>query len=104
MNNDYQMHRLTLGINLFYGLQFFRAAYLPNKIDMKRVPFLSLIAILAALCNQGSGQDLVLNDLEYFEVQGVNILVYSNLFTGGFRDYEFPGWKMRGNKKLRIGI
>ncbi len=31
-------------------------------------------------------QDLLkLNDLEYFETQGVNVLVYNNLFTGGFQ-------------------
>ncbi len=58
---------------------------------MKRATFLSLITILAALCNQGSGQDLVLNDLGYFEVRGVNILVYSNLFTGGFNDEKTAG-------------
>ena len=33
-----------------------------------------------------SGQELKLNKLEYFETQGVNVLVYNNLFTGGFND------------------
>ena len=37
------------------------------------------------------GQDLKLNDLEYFETQGVNILVYNNLFTGGFNDEKNAG-------------
>ncbi len=36
-------------------------------------------------------QDLKLNDLEYFETQGVNVLVYSNLFTGGFNDEKNAG-------------
>ena len=29
-------------------------------------------------------QDILLNDLEYFERQGVNVLVFSNSFNGGF--------------------
>src|SRR5690606_34979706 len=29
--------------------------------------------------------------LEYFEKQGVNVLVYSNLFTGGFNDEKNAG-------------
>jgi len=36
-------------------------------------------------------QDLKLNDLEYFEKQGVSVLVYSNLFTGGFNDEKNAG-------------
>lgn len=36
-------------------------------------------------------QDLKLNDLEYFEKQGVNVLVYNNLFTGGFNDEKTAG-------------
>jgi len=38
-----------------------------------------------------SAQDLRLNDLEYFERQGVNILVYSNTFNGGFNDEKNSG-------------
>ena len=33
----------------------------------------------------------MLNDLEYFEEQGVNVLVYSNLFSGGFNDEKNSG-------------
>lgn len=40
-----------------------------------------------ALC----AQDLQLNDLEYFERQGVNILVFSNSFNGGFNDEKNSG-------------
>ena len=36
-------------------------------------------------------QDLHLNDLEYFERQGVNILVFSNSFNGGFNDEKNSG-------------
>jgi hypothetical protein len=53
---------------------------------MKRLTFLSVLLLFLAAFNFASGQDLKLNDLEYFETQGVNVLVYSNLFTGGFND------------------
>ncbi len=58
---------------------------------MKRLKLSSLVVLLLAAFNFASGQDLILNDLEYFETQGVNILVYSNLFTGGFNDEKNAG-------------
>jgi endoglucanase len=58
---------------------------------MKRLTFLSLIVLLLAACNNDSSQDLILNDLGYFETQGVNVLVYNNLFTGGFNDEKTAG-------------
>ena len=58
---------------------------------MKRLTFLSLVALLLAACKPASNQDMILNDLEYFEMQGVNVLVYSNLFTGGFNDEKTAG-------------
>lgn len=52
----------------------------------------SLAAILLFIASvHVTGQDLKLNDLEYFETQGVNILVYNNLFTGGFNDEKTAG-------------
>ena len=36
-------------------------------------------------------QDLRLNELDYFERQGVNILVFSNSFNGGFNDEKNSG-------------
>ena len=36
-------------------------------------------------------QDLRLNELEYFERQGVNVLVFSNSFNGGFNDEKNSG-------------
>jgi hypothetical protein len=51
---------------------------------------LFLIALIVQI-NFASGQDLTLNKLEYFETQGVNILVYNNLFTGGFNDEKTAG-------------
>lgn len=46
-------------------------------------------AILAVTI--GKAQDLRLNDLDYFERQGVNVLVYSNNFNGGFNDEKNSG-------------
>ncbi|MBO4657292.1 MAG: glycoside hydrolase family 9 protein [Bacteroidales bacterium] len=58
---------------------------------MKKLLFLSLMLALVASCNQSSKPDLKLNDLEYFETQGVNVWVYSNLFSGGFNDEKDSG-------------
>jgi endoglucanase len=58
---------------------------------MKKQTFLSLVVLLPTALNHGWCQDLKLNDLEYFETQGVNILVYNNLFTGGFNDEKNAG-------------
>ncbi len=52
---------------------------------------LLLITLVFAAFNKGSGQELKLNELEYFEMQGVNFLVYNNLFTGGFNDEKNAG-------------
>lgn len=58
---------------------------------MKRQKSLSVLLATLAVCLNASAQDLKLNDLEYFETQGVNILVYNNLFTGGFNDEKNAG-------------
>jgi endoglucanase len=58
---------------------------------MKALTFLSFVLLLLTPFNDASGQDLKLNDLDYFEKQGVNVLVYSNLFTGGFNDEKNAG-------------
>ena len=57
---------------------------------MKKLPFLSVLLLFLTF-NNSHGQDLKINDLEYFETQGVNVLVYSNLFTGGFNDEKNAG-------------
>ena len=51
--------------------------------------FLPLVALAA--CCRPAASDLKLNDLEYFERQGVNVLVYSNTFSGGFNDEKNSG-------------
>lgn len=58
---------------------------------MKKIIFFITNAVLLSVCSRVSSQNLILNDLEYFEKQGVNILVYSNLFTGGFNDEKDAG-------------
>jgi hypothetical protein len=58
---------------------------------MKRLTFLTFGVLLSGAFNYASSQDLILNDLEYFETQGVNVLVYNNLFTGGFNDEKTAG-------------
>ena len=52
--------------------------------------FILLMAglFVASLCQ---AQGLQLNDLEYFERQGVNVLVFSNSFNGGFNDEKDSG-------------
>jgi len=58
---------------------------------MKRLTTSILVMLLLVAFKSASGQDLKLNDLEYFQTQGVNVLVYSNLFTGGFNDEKTAG-------------
>ena len=57
---------------------------------MKKIITLSF-SILFLLYNNLFSQELRLNDLEYFETNGVNYLVYNNLFTGGFNDEKNAG-------------
>jgi hypothetical protein len=58
---------------------------------MKKVTLFSFLLLLLAACTNNSESELKLNDLEYFETQGVNVLVYNNLFTGGFNDEKNAG-------------
>ena len=50
----------------------------------------SMCFFLLVACGM-KAQDLKLNDLEYFERQGVNVLVFSNSFNGGFNDEKNSG-------------
>lgn len=61
-------------------------------MTMRRILILFSIATFFITCSMHvSGQNLKINDLDYFETQGVNVLVYSNLFTGGFNDEKNAG-------------
>ena len=50
-----------------------------------------LSLLLLAVPFIGNAQNLKLNDREYFERQGVNVLVFSNNFNGGFNDEKNSG-------------
>ncbi|MEJ2005457.1 MAG: glycoside hydrolase, partial [Cyclobacteriaceae bacterium] len=52
---------------------------------------LSLALLLVSAFHYGTSQEFKLNELEYFERNGVNVLVYNNLFTGGFNDEKTAG-------------
>ena len=54
---------------------------------MKRMIAIAILMAAAA----GYAQNLQLNDREYFERQGVNVLVFSNSFNGGFNDEKNSG-------------
>lgn len=55
---------------------------------MKNLLSLFVVAMMSPACH---AQDLHLNDREYFEQQGVNVLVFSNNFNGGFNDEKNSG-------------
>jgi endoglucanase len=61
---------------------------------MKGFTFLSVAVLFSATFNFAWSQELKLNDLEYFEKQGVNFLVYNNQFTGGFNDEKTAGLEL----------
>ena len=50
---------------------------------MMKQLFIMLSLLVAGVCK---AQNLQLNDKEYFERQGVNVLIFSNSFNGGFND------------------
>ena len=57
---------------------------------MKKQLSLFAAVLLFAAC-QSEAPDLKLNDLGYFERQGVNVLVFNNPFSGGFNDEKDSG-------------
>lgn len=62
---------------------------------MKYISSLVLSICLLAACNASKeDKTLALNDLEYFEQQNVNVLVFSNTFNGGFNDEKNSGIEM----------
>ncbi|MBO7049850.1 MAG: glycoside hydrolase family 9 protein [Bacteroidaceae bacterium] len=60
---------------------------------MKRTLLLLCAALAIAACENAPEKagPLKLNDKEYFETQGVNVLVFSNTFSGGFNDEKNSG-------------
>ena len=57
---------------------------------MKKTLIFALPVFLLAACAPKDNQ-LKINDLDYFEERGVNVLVYSNSFDGGFNDEKNSG-------------
>lgn len=62
--------------------------YMKRHSNMKKLLF--VMAGLLAMTTIHA-QELRLNDLDYFECQGVNLLVFSNSFNGGFNDEKNSG-------------
>ena len=60
---------------------------------MRKTTILALcfFGAMQANAQTASNENLRLNDLEYFERQGVNVLVFSNSFNGGFNDEKNSG-------------
>ncbi|MCQ2229022.1 MAG: glycoside hydrolase family 9 protein [Bacteroidales bacterium] len=57
----------------------------------KNILYVVTVLAFTACGNKSLNQDLKLNELEYFEKQGVNVLVYCNNFNGGFNDEKNSG-------------
>ena len=59
---------------------------------MRKILTLCVAASAALLlAKPAQAQTLTLNDLGYFEARGTNVLVYNNLYNGGFYDEKFAG-------------
>ena len=58
---------------------------------MRKTSFFVFPLLALAACSRPAGTELRLNDREYFERQGVNVLVFSNTFSGGFNDEKNSG-------------
>lgn len=52
---------------------------------------ITLAALAAFATLQANAQTMKLNELEYFEERGTNVLVYNNIYDGGFYDEKFAG-------------
>ncbi len=61
------------------------------KQFFKLFPLAAASLFVFAACNSAENKDLKINDLEYFANRGVNVLVYSNTFSGGFNDEKDSG-------------
>jgi len=57
----------------------------------KKVEFLTLVVIIFIIALNVFSQDLIINNLGYFEKPGLNILVFSNRYTGYFFDEKTAG-------------
>ena len=71
----------------------------------KLVSFFSLVVLSATLSAGVHAQDLKLGELGYFEARGTNVLVYNNIYNGGFYDEKFAGLEIiqRGERLVTGG-
>lgn len=64
---------------------------------LKKIAYMATMALPAmsllftASCSQKGTDSFIMNDLEYFEKTGSNVLVYSNIYNGGFCDEKLAG-------------
>ncbi|MCQ2074437.1 MAG: glycoside hydrolase family 9 protein [Bacteroidaceae bacterium] len=58
---------------------------------MKTIKSIISLAALLSVPAIATAQTFKLNDLEYFEERGANVLVYSNIYNGGFCDEKLAG-------------
>ncbi len=56
---------------------------------MKRT--ITTLVAIAAVWGSVSAQELKINDLDYFETRGLNVLVYSNRYSPVFFDEKIAG-------------
>ena len=58
---------------------------------MRKLSIIAVAALSAAMALSANAQTMKMNDLDYFEARGTNVLVYNNLYNGGFYDEKFAG-------------
>ena len=58
---------------------------------MRNLSFIAVAALSAAMALSANAQSMKMNDLDYFEARGTNVLVYNNLYNGSFYDEKFAG-------------
>ncbi len=79
----------------YQNLNMLRTTKFHNEVIKKNFSKTSaaviIIAALFLLVNNSFGQKLKLNDQEYFETQGANVLVFSNQYNGMFFDEKTAG-------------
>ena len=73
---------------------------------MRKLVTIFMAVALSAVFSAGAGaQDLKLGELGYFEARGTNVLVYNNIYNGGFYDEKFAGLEIiqRGERLVTGG-
>lgn len=58
---------------------------------LKKITFLTAVSALALISFSAGAQTMKLNELDYYEKTGANVLVYSNIYDGGFCDEKLAG-------------